>query len=104
MDTSVSQDVQQWWNQWIENHDEEAANKLIEHYMYIVDYHVERMASHIPTSFEKKDLRSLGLIGLFDALNKFEPSRNLKFSTYASIRIRGSMIDGLRKEDWLPRT
>lgn len=104
MDTSVSQNVQQWWNQWIENHDEEAANKLVEHYMYIVDYHVERMASHIPASFEKNDLRSLGLIGLFDALNKFEPSRNLQFSTYASIRVRGSIIDGLRKEDWLPRT
>lgn len=104
MDTSVSQNVEHWWNQWIENHDEEAANKLIEHYMYIVDYHVERMASHIPPSFEKNDLRSLGMIGLFDALNKFEPNRNLKFSTYASIRIRGSIIDGLRKEDWLPRT
>lgn len=104
METTVSQDVQQWWNQWIENHDEEAANKLIEHYMYIVDYHVERMASHIPASYEKNDLRSLGMIGLYDALNKFEPSRKLKFSTYASIRIRGSIIDGLRKEDWLPRS
>src|SRR5699024_3161061 len=72
-------------------------------YMYIVDFHVERIASHIPDSFEKNDLRSLGLMGLYDALTKFEASRNLQFSTYASIRVRGSITDGLRKEDWLPR-
>lgn len=43
-------------------------------------------------------------MGLFDALKKFEPQRQLKFDTYASFRIRGSIIDGLRKEDWLPRS
>ena len=47
---------------------------------------------------------SLGLQGLFDALTKFDPGRDLKFETYASFRIRGTIIDGLRKEDWLPRT
>ena len=47
---------------------------------------------------------SLGLQGLFDALTKFDPSRDLKFDTYASFRIRGTIIDGLRKEDWLPRS
>src|SRR5690625_4035499 len=104
MNASVSQDIDKLWSQWIDNRDEEAANKLIEHYMYLVDFHVERVASHIPASFDKNDLRSLGLMGLFDALNKFEPRRNLKFSTYATIRIRGSIIDGLRKEDWLPRS
>src|SRR5690625_4804719 len=72
--------------------------------MYIVNFHVERIASYIPNSFDKNDLISLGLIGLYDALNKFNPERNLKFDTYATIRIRGAIIDGLRKEDWLPRT
>lgn len=72
--------------------------------MYLVDFHVERVANQIPDSFDKNDLKSLGLMGLFDALEKFEPSRNIKFDTYATIRIRGSIIDGLRKEDWLPRT
>src|SRR5699024_11051257 len=92
------------WGQWVDMRNEEAANELITYYMYIVDYHVERVASHIPASFDRNDLRSLGLIGLYDALTKFEPSRNLQFSTYATIRVRGSIIDGLRKEDWLPRT
>src|SRR5699024_11007736 len=79
-------------------------NLLIEYYMYLVHYQVERVASHIPSSFDKNDLKSLGLMGLLDALYKFEPARNLKFDTYATIRIHGSMMDGLRKEDWLPRT
>jgi len=105
MNTSVSQEeIEQLWSEWTDNKDEQAANQLIEHYMYLVDYHVERVANHIPASFDRNDLRSLGLFGLYDALNKFEPSRNLQFSTYASIRIRGSILDGLRKEDWLPRT
>lgn len=104
MSDSHSQDVNQLWSQWKENRNEEIANDLIAHYMYIVDYHVERVASHIPASFERNDLRSLGLMGLYDALTKFDPERNLKFSTYATIRVRGSIIDGLRREDWLPRT
>lgn len=47
---------------------------------------------------------SLGMMGLFDALNKFDINRDLKFDTYASFRVRGAIIDGLRKEDWLPRS
>lgn len=101
---STSQNVEKLWSEWNKNRNETTANKLIEHYMYIVDFHVERVASHIPASFDKNDLKSLGLMGLYDALTKFEPSRNLQFSTYATIRVRGSIIDGLRREDWLPRT
>lgn len=104
MNTSIPLDVQSLWNQWTKDRDENAANELINYYMYLVDFHVERVANQIPDSFDKNDLKSLGLIGLFDALEKFEPSRNIKFDTYATIRIRGSIIDGLRKEDWLPRT
>lgn len=96
--------VEQLWNSWINEQSEQAANELLEHYMYLVHFHVERVASYIPGSFDKNDLKSLGLMGLFDALNKFDPKRNLKFDTYATIRIRGSIMDGLRKEDWLPRS
>lgn len=104
MGASNSQDIEKLWSQWSENRSEETANELIAHYMYIVDYHVERVASHIPASFDRNDLKSLGLMGLYDALTKFEPGRKLQFSTYATIRVRGSIIDGLRREDWLPRT
>lgn len=103
MNAPISLDMNEIWIQWFEKRDEAAANELIAHYMYLVDYHVERVAGHIPDSYDKSELKSLGLIGLFDALQKFEPDRNLKFDTYATIRIRGSIMDGLRKEDWLPR-
>ncbi|PWU68849.1 FliA/WhiG family RNA polymerase sigma factor [Gracilibacillus dipsosauri] len=92
------------WNEWIQNKNEDNTNQLIDHYMYLVQYHVQRIASNLPKSVQKEDLRSLGLFGLYDAILKFDPNRDLKFDTYASFRIKGAIIDGLRKEDWLPRS
>jgi len=104
MEAVDSHVLEKWWEKWIKNNDKQAANELINHYMYLVQFHVERIASYIPENFDKNDLKSLGLMGLFDALNKFDPDRNLKFDTYATFRIRGTIMDGLRKEDWLPRS
>src|SRR5690625_660634 len=104
MKSENSKSLEYLWEQWSEQKDEQIANGLINHYMYLVHYHVDRIASYIPNSFDKNDLFSLGLLGLYDALHKFDMGRKLKFDTYATIRIRGAMIDGLRKEDWLPRT
>ena len=92
------------WQKWIDVRDREAGDQLIEKYMPLVDYHVQRIASSLPKSVKKEDLKSLALFGLYDALEKFDPSRDLKFDTYASFRIRGAILDGLRKEDWLPRS
>ena len=72
--------------------------------MPLVTYHVQRIAAGLPRSVTREELKSLGLMGLLDALNKFDISRDLKFDTYASFRIRGAIIDGLRREDWLPRS
>lgn len=71
--------------------------------MYLVNFHVERIAINLPSNVSRSDLESFALMGLFDAIKKFEPDRELKFDTYASFRVRGSIIDGLRREDWLPR-
>lgn len=92
------------WESWFKHKDKEAGNELIQHYMYLITYHVDRISYTLPSVVSKDDLKSYALMGLLDALHKFEPERNLKFDTYASFRIRGSIIDGLRKEDWLPRT
>lgn len=104
MAASKISDEQELWQEWLSCRDGEAANQLIENYMYLVNFQVERIASSLPSSVSKEDLKSFGLLGLFDALKKFEPDRNLKFDTYASFRVRGAIIDGLRKEDWLPRS
>lgn len=95
---------QELWNRWVHQKNEKTANELINHYMYLVHFHVERIRIHLPKNINKDDIKSLGLFGLYDALNKFDPDRDLKFDTYASIRIRGAIMDGLRKEDWLPRS
>ncbi|HLR66165.1 FliA/WhiG family RNA polymerase sigma factor [Virgibacillus alimentarius] len=104
MKTNNSPLMKKLWKNWMDKEDNNAANELIQHYMYLVSFHVERIATHLPNKINKDDLKSFGLMGLYDALNKFETKRNLKFDTYASFRIRGAIIDGLRKEDWLPRS
>ena len=65
---------------------------------------MQRISVSLPKNVSRDDLKSLGMMGLFDALEKFDPKRDLKFDTYASFRIRGAILDGLRKEDWLPRS
>ena len=95
---------QQLWNCWINDRDPSAGNALIIKYKPLVNYHVQRIGAGLPKNVSRDDLVSLGMMGLFDALNKFDPSRDLKFDTYASFRVRGAIIDGLRKEDWLPRS
>lgn len=92
------------WERWFTYNESEVANKLIQSYMYLVTFHVDRIAVNLPNNINKDDLKSYALMGLYDAMQKFEPERQLKFDTYASFRIRGSIIDGLRKEDWLPRS
>ena len=92
------------WDLWIRNRDPEAGDILVRKYTPLVTYHVQRISSGLPRNVSRDDIMSLGLQGLFDALTKFDPGRDLKFDTYASFRIRGTIIDGLRKEDWLPRS
>jgi len=94
----------QLWEDWQLHRDAEAADILIEKYMYLVSFQVERIGGNLPNNVSRDDLKSLGLIGLYDAMQRFDTERNLKFDTYASFRIRGAIIDGLRKEDWLPRS
>jgi RNA polymerase sigma factor for flagellar operon FliA len=97
-------DEQVIWQKWIDVRDSHAGNVLIKRYMPLVSYHVQRISIGLPKSVNKDDLMSLGMFGLYDALEKFDPTRDLKFDTYASFRVRGAIIDGLRKEDWLPRS
>jgi RNA polymerase sigma factor FliA len=92
------------WDLWIRQRDPDAGDVLVQRYTPLVSYHVQRISSGLPRNVSREDIMSLGLYGLFDALTKFDPGRDLKFDTYASFRIRGTIIDGLRKEDWLPRS
>jgi len=97
-------DEQLYWDKWVTSRDKEAGNILIKKYLSLVSYHVQRISVSLPKTVSREDLTSLGMIGLYDALEKFDPNRDLKFDTYASFRVRGAILDGLRKEDWLSRS
>lgn len=101
---TTSAEEQKLWQSWKADRDPHAGDVLMRKYKPLVSYHVQRIAVGLPKSVSRDELNSLGMMGLFDALNKFDPSRDLKFDTYASFRVRGAIIDGLRKEDWLPRS
>lgn len=94
----------QLWEKWEDKNNEDVKNQILEHYLYLVDYHAERISTNLPSHVQRDEVKSLGMFGLYDAFMKFELKRDLKFETYASFRIRGSIIDGLRKEDWLSRS
>ncbi|AJD91023.1 RNA polymerase sigma factor SigD [Jeotgalibacillus malaysiensis] len=93
-----------YWQMWTASRDSHAGDMLVQRYMPLVQYHVQRISAGLPRNVSRDDIKSLGLMGLLDALQKFDPDRDLKFDTYASFRVRGAIIDGLRKEDWMPRS
>lgn len=84
--------------------DPAAREALILHYAPLVKFVAGRVAAGLPRNVDQADLVSTGVFGLIDAIDKFEPERGLKFETYASTRIKGSILDGLRALDWVPRS
>src|SRR6186997_753995 len=63
-----------------------------------------KMAMRLPSTLEMRDLVNAGVLGLLDAIDKFEPERGVKFKTYAEVRVHGAIIDSLRELDWAPRS
>ena len=76
----------------------------LEKYLPLVKRISGRLAISLPSHIDDEDLIGYGVFGLLDALQKYEPSRGVKFETYAVLRIRGAMIDGLRAMDWVPHS
>ncbi|MFP6655499.1 MAG: FliA/WhiG family RNA polymerase sigma factor [Myxococcota bacterium] len=70
----------------------------------LIRYIVNRMAARLPSHIDLDDLHSTGVIGLMDAIEKFDPSKNCRFKTYAEFRIKGAILDQLRALDWVPRS
>ena len=87
-----------------ENFNRADREELIHEYIPLVKYLAHRISIKLPSHVELDDLINSGVIGLIDAIEKFDPSRGIKFKTYAEFRIRGSIYDGLRSLDWVPRS
>ena len=84
--------------------DPEKRDELILAYTPLIKYIASRLASRLPPQVAFDDLISSGIIGLIDAIDKFDLSKNVQFKTYAEFRIRGAMLDELRSLDWVPRS
>ena len=82
---------------------EQLRNVLMEMHYPLVKHIAERLLQTLPKSIELDDLVSAGLFGLMDAIRGFDPDRGIKFKTYCTTRIRGSILDQLRSQDWVPR-
>jgi len=79
-------------------------DQLIMDYAPLIRFVAQRIAARLPSNIEIDDLISAGVIGLMDAIEKYDPSRDNKFKTYAEFRIRGAILDELRSQDWVPRS
>jgi RNA polymerase sigma factor FliA len=77
---------------------------LIEAHLPQVRFIAERLAAKLPPSVDREDLYGAGVLGLLDAVDKFDPARGVMFKTYAEMRVRGAMLDSLRVLDWAPRS
>jgi len=87
-----------------ERFDRNNREQIIKDYVPLVKFVAHRIASRLPSHVELDDLINSGILGLMDAIEKFEPTRNIKFKTYAELRIKGAILDGLRDLDWVPRS
>jgi len=79
-------------------------DRLVVEYAPLIKYIAQKIAARLPTNIELDDLISSGVIGLMDAIEKYDHTRDNKFKTYAEFRIRGAILDELRAQDWVPRS
>lgn len=92
------------WLDYKRNGSESAREQLISEYAYLAKYAVDRLNLSPSGALSREDLIGHAVVGLIDAVEKFDPERNVKFETYALSRIRGEVIDVIRSLDWTPRS
>ncbi len=96
------EEIMKLWLEYQQSRKVEIREKLIEYYLSLVKLVASRIAISLPQYVDKDDLISNGFFGLLDAIEKYDPMRGIKFETYAVVRIRGSMLDAIRAQDWVP--
>ena len=94
----------QLWDNYRNAGTDESREKLILEYIPLVKAVAGRLSMYLGYSVDYEDLCSYGIFGLIDAIEKFDDEKEVKFETYASLRIRGAILDQIRKLDWIPRT
>ena len=97
-------DKNRLWEEYAKSPTRELREQLIIEYAQLVKLVAGRLSMYLGHNVEYEDLVSYGIFGLIDAIDKFDFGKNVKFETYASLRIRGAILDQIRKMDWIPRT
>lgn len=92
------------WEEYSKTKKADIREKLIIEYAPLVKVVAGRLSMYLGYNVEYEDLVSYGIFGLIDAIDKFDYNKNVKFETYASLRIRGAILDQIRKMDWIPRS
>jgi RNA polymerase sigma factor for flagellar operon FliA len=92
------------WDDYMRLRSSEIRESLILEYASLVKIVAGRLSMYLGYNVEREELESNGIFGLIDAIDKFDPRKGIKFETYASLRIRGAILDQVRKNDWIPRT
>ena len=92
------------WAEYSKNNDAEIREQIIIEYSSLVKIVAGRLSMYLGYNVEYEDLVSYGVFGLIDAIDKFDYEKGVKFETYASLRIRGAILDQIRKMDWIPRS
>ena len=92
------------WDEYIRSKSPEVREKIILEYAPLVKLVAGRLSMYLGYNVEYEELVSYGIFGLIDAIDKFDSMKEVKFETYASLRIRGAILDQIRKMDWIPRT
>lgn len=92
------------WKEFLKNPSAELREQIIVEYAPLVKIVAGRLSMYLGYNVEYDDLVGYGIFGLIDAIDKFDINKEVKFETYASLRIRGSILDQIRKMDWIPRT
>jgi RNA polymerase sigma factor FliA len=96
--------AQELWQRYHRQVDPDAENALVAKYLPLVSSAVARLAMTLPEHVDRDDLHSVGLVGLLQSLRNFDPACGNSFETYARMRVRGAMLDELRRMDWMPRS
>ena len=94
----------QLWEEYSNYKTLEIRDKIIIEYAPLVKFVAGRLNMYLGYNVEYEDLVSYGIFGLIDAIDKFDYDKGIKFETYASLRIRGAILDEIRKLDWIPRS
>jgi len=97
-------DKEKLWEEYQKNKTPQLREQIILEYAPLVKLVAGRLSMYLGYNVEYEDLVSYGIFGLIDAIDKFDLGKEVKFETYASLRIRGTILDQIRKMDWIPRT